>query len=302
MDSFIIVQLIKGFFLPSFSDSILFLLENRTPQTFQFCSFAGLQAKMFSKWIRFLLKFFDICGFYTEIHSLKGSKGNGTIFLLHIFWAFAATITVITFSMSTLALSGVLPYMVNNTLQNLSGAFIYWIIIFESFTQRKIQQKFWHIYQCIHTDQNHKLRHRNFQIYLIKLITYFSAILPINFYLMYYFLSFVENFFLFRFSYAFFVIMYQSRIFYYLFYLELIKHELMAIESALKDGASVGREEMKTVHKHYSQICELNDCINQIFGWSNFVAVLYCFELPLTDANWAYTSFAERPMEYIYGI
>lgn len=259
---------------------------------------------MFSNGIHILLQFFDFFGFYTEIRSLKlNSKASGKIFLLHILWAFTATVIVIIFSMSTIALSGVLPYIVNNTLQNLFGVFTYWVIIIESFTQRKIQRRFWLIYQRIHFEQHHKLPYRksHFKIYLIKLMTYLSAITPINLYLMCYFLSFVDNFFLFRFSYAFFVMVYQSRIFYYLFYLELIKHELIAIENTLKNDALIGDGQMKTIHKHYSQIYELNECVNQIFGWSNFVTILFCFELPLTDANWAYTSFAERPMEYICG-
>lgn len=102
-------------------------------------------------------------------------------------------------------------------------------------------------------------------------MSYFTAITPIGFYLMYYyFLNFVKNYFFYRLAYLFFVTMYRTCIFYYLFYLELIKYELKL------DGP----KQMKTIYNHYSKICELNDCINQIFGWSNFVTILYCFELP----------------------
>lgn len=278
---------------------------------------------MFSKWIYFLLKFFDICGFYTEMDHLKsGSKGSITIFILHIFWALGTIVIVVTFTMHTRALAGVLPYMVNTALQNICGILTYWVIVIESFTQRKNQAKFWHIYQCIRTDQPHHRAHQKAYLnaYLIRLMSFFTAMIPNDLYLMYYFLNFVENYFFFRFTFFFFVTIYQIRIFYYLFHLELIKYELIAIKNALKNVAFVrdfkinsspivhhtngrlrGSNRMKPIYKHYSLICELNDCVNQIFGWSHFVTILYCFGLPLTDANWAYTSFAERPVEYISG-
>lgn len=271
---------------------------------------------MFSKWIFFLLKSFDICGFYTEVTHLQNpSKRACQIFLLHAFWAFAIIIMVVMFSMHT---SGVLPYMVNVNLQNTCGA-VDSVIIIESFTQRKVQQQFWQIYQCIYFDKPHQKPY--FGAFLIKLMTFFTAITPIAFYLVYNSLS-VETvvYFWYCFAYFFLFIVYQVRIFYYLFYLELIKYELIAIRNALKDVAFVSgfkrnsspiahhtnerlREsnQIKAVYKHYSQICELNDCINQIFGWSNFVTILYCFGLPLTDANWAYTSFGQWSMEYTIG-
>lgn len=264
---------------------------------------------MFSKWIRLLLNVFDICGFRTEIESLPGtSKTSDRIFVLHIFWALATIVIVIAFSLRTRALNGVLPYTVNTTLHNFCGVFTYWVVIIESFAQRNIQQKFWHIYWCIHADDNCLPHGKSyFKVYLIKTILYFAAVVPIDCYLMYYFLSFVENYFLFRLAYLFFVILYQTRIFYYLFYVELIKYELIGIKNAIKNIAPAPNDRggkakpMKLVYKHYSQICELNDCINHIFGWSNFVTILYCFGLLLTDANWAYSSFADRPMAYIYG-
>lgn len=48
------------------------------------------------------------------------------------------------------------------------------------------------------------------------------------------------SFFVFCFTYAFSVTMYHSRVFYYSFYLELIKCELLAIENALRDVTSMG--------------------------------------------------------------
>lgn len=182
--------------------------------------------RMLSKWIYFLLKFFDICGFHTEVEYLKnGSKGSCKIFLLHICWAFATIIIVITFTVRTSASAGVLPYMVNVTSQNICGVIAYWVIIIESFAQRKNQAKFWHFYQCIRTSQLRHLSDRKppFNVYLVKFTSFFTALTPIGLYLMYYFLHFVENVFFFRFTYFFLFIVYQTRIFYYLFYLDLIK-------------------------------------------------------------------------------
>lgn len=274
---------------------------------------------MFSKWIRFLLKIFDICGFSTEIQHLQNnSKGIGKICLLHIFWASVTTIFVITLLIRTKTYSDVLPYMVNTTVQNIFGLLSYWVIIMESFTQRKIQRKFWHLYRCIHIDRKSSHRELCFRTYSIKLVVFFISITSIEFYLLH------SIGFVFRLVFFILYNLIHVRIFYYLFYLELIKHELMMIENSLKvftlmDDFKLGfkkngnqiphgsnerlsaPKQMKTVYKHYSQICTLNDCINEIFGWSSFVTILYCIQHPLTDANWAYSSFAHQPMEYICG-
>lgn len=245
---------------------------------------------MFSIWIKLLLRFFDICGFCTEFQR-RNSKWNRYcdfhIFLCHIFCAFTLTTFAIQFSMQPLVLNDVLPSTVNNVLQNTVGMFVYWTIIIESYSIRTIQKRFWRLYERVRTSRSNcnDLWLRN---YSIKLIEYSVTVLPILLYHMFFFINFVGNFFFFRLGYLFSTAMYQYRVFYYLFYLEIIKYELKCIRFKLHivspDGIkcdSMTSNDLKFINQYYHWIHELSECINQIFGYSHFATILFCFLHPL---------------------
>lgn len=282
--------------------------------------------KMFPKRIRLLLKFFDFCGFYTETsnQSAKG-KSKSRIFVVHSVWAFILTCFSVACSMEPMILGDGLPYLVNELLQMMNGLLTYWVMIVESYLQRENQRKFWRIYEYIETF--HKTCKRTFlRTYFLKLIEYLTVISIIQLYFTQHFTHYVKHYSLFRICYLFSQIMYQYRVFYFLFYLELIKYELKMIEHELKDVVALnqfrhsfargkrrrnygcytsmerfGENTLKRISVYCQLVFELSKCINQIFGWSNFTTVLYSFHLPLTDGNWALRGLHERPNDYIIG-
>lgn len=284
---------------------------------------------MFPKWIMYLLKFFDICGFYTET-SNKASNQTQTssrIFTVHSLLAFIFSCFVLSFTMKPMIVGHVLPYLVNELLQILNAFLTYWVIIFESYFQRENQRKFWQIYDSMekHHDGGKKSLLR---IYLLKLIEFFGVVTVIQIIFMQYFTHYVGNYFLFRIAYLFSQTTYQYRVFYYLFYLELIKNELQMIKNELKDIAEssvLDSSSMKSLHRRTKRrgsttrqklsenslirinanlqlVFALTKCINQVFGWSNFTTILYCFHLPLTEGNWAMLELQEKSNFYIKGI
>lgn len=282
---------------------------------------------MFSKWINLLLKFFDYCGFCTELNSIN-QKYVIVVYLLRFLWAFVSTCIVVIFLMQPVQLDDDLPYFANTMVQYMGGTVTYWVIIIESFAKRKVQRKFWRIYKSIEHRHNQSSKKSFFNTYLVKLIEYSTIMLPIHIYFLSYFITYVGNFFFFRLAYLVFMCSYQYRVFFFLFYLQLIKRELNAIKYTLNDietrtysvslslyfgervnefavlpneSKSFCENQLKIIHKHYREICELNYCINNIFGWSHFVTILYCFLLLLTDVNWAYTEMQHKPTIYIYG-
>lgn len=270
---------------------------------------------MFSKFVIFLLKFFDLCGFQTESARVIGSRNRAIcIFVIHCGCAFALTYFVFGYASEPILLGEVLPYFVNEILQILNGMLTHWVIIIESFIQRGIQKKFWDIYQKI--DKNRvKCKKSLLRAYKMKFIEFFSVVTIIQTIFMCYFTHYVGNYYFFRIAYLVSQTVYHYRVFYYLFYVELIKFELQAIETELRTIAKITQRNeidsnpenfnansLKMINAHCQLILQLNECINKIFGWSNFITVTYCFHMPLTDFNWALWELHRRTRTYITGI
>lgn len=276
---------------------------------------------MFPKRIRFLLNFFDICGFYTETKE----KTKSRIFIVHSLWAFILTCFCVACSTEPMILGDGLPYLVNELLQIMNGMLTYWVIIVESYVQRETQRKFWRIYRFIDTMKTSCTR-KFLRIYYFKFVEYLVVVAIIQLYFTQHFTHYVKHYSLFRICYLFSQIIYQYRVFYYLFYLELIKFELKMIKNELKDMVSLSQfqhsfarctrrrhkrcynsmrrsteNSLKRISSYCQLVFELTKCINQIFGWSNFTTVLYSFHLPLTDGNWALRGLHERRSDYIIG-
>lgn len=274
----------------------------------QLTSLSHIEFKMFSIWIKFLLKFFDISGFHTET-SIAKRKGPLINFTIHVIWASTLTIFLLSVSRQPIILTEALAYSANYLLQNVNGMFTYWVIILESFVQRKNQQKFWKIFKQI--DEYRKIGGLMLRKYSIKFIHFFGVITIIQTYFVLYFLHVNGNHFIFfRIAYFCFVAMYQCRAFYYLFYLELIKCELKKIKNKLEDMVTGSwrirndyriEKSVKNLNRLYRQIYALSVLINEIFGWSNFTTVIYCFHLPTTDFNWALQAMYKQTDEYFIG-
>lgn len=194
---------------------------------------------MFLKRIRFLLKIFDLCGFYPETTNNPQPRNKKLkIFGIHCVWAMSLTISIIAFLMQPILLNESLPYVVNIMIQTVNGIVTHWLIIVESFVQHKTQRKFWKIYEHI------KYRHKRCKtpvprLYSINFIQFSSVSAFIQVFFLSYYLSYVGNKWYFRIAYLFSQIMYQYRVFYYLFYLELFKFELKTIKRELKDIAEL---------------------------------------------------------------
>lgn len=278
--------------------------------------------KMFPKWIDLLLKFYDVCGFNTE--TSKKTSNASRIFAVHSILAFAFSCFILTHSMRPVIVGNVLPYMVNELLQMMNGIFTYWVIIIESYCQRETQRKFWKIYELMGKHQS-RSKKSFLRIYLIKLVEFFGVVTTIQIIFIQYYTHYVGNYIFFRIAYLFSQIMYQYRVFYFIFYLELVKYELQYIKKELKNIAELidlnsvksakrrtkvrcdstmkklSENSLKEINACFQLVYELTKCINQVFDWSNCAIILYCFHLPLSDANWAMWEIKKRSNCYVQG-
>lgn len=265
---------------------------------------------MFPKRIRYLLKFYDFCGFHTETSKIQQQKGR-IIFVIHVLMACLFSYSIVLFLKQPTTNTDTSLNMVNRTIQYTSALLTYWLVIFESYIQRSYQRQFW----CIH-EQTKKYnspprrhRHPNFRNYLFKCIEYLSIFSLIQIFLMFYFKFYVGDFFYFMITYIILVKMYQNRLFYYLFHLELIKHEMEIVQDELKRIVLISKWNLNDLEKnrfrqlreHYKLVYEMVNCVNEIFGWSQFTTIFYSFDLPLTDLNWAYLRIYQRSIGYKMG-
>lgn len=264
---------------------------------------------MFPDWAMCLLKYYDFCGFYTKTHNnLK--KIEFSIFIGHIILAFYLTISIILFIKQPIISADFPLNMANNLFQFLSGLVAYWIIIFESYFKRDYQKKFWKIYKQNLSRCFQREYHLNLRSYLYKFCEFMLAFSIIQILLIHYFLSIMGAFFYFIISYFVIVKMYQSRIFYYLFYMELIRNELEKIHKELKyhvlmsqsNACDFEKNIFKRIRECYGMVYQMVSCINNIFGWSQFATILFSLHLLLTELNWAFIRIYERPIGYIIGI
>lgn len=276
---------------------------------------------MLSEWDIFLLKCFDICGFFPVIHTFCSVRSIFK-YLLHILWAIILTISMTTYLKQPEVIDDVLPYTVNIVIQYTCILFTYWVIIIESSTKCEIQQQFWQIYECM----NHRRRAQkpsHFSVYSIKLMEFFIVIVPVQVCFLIFWMIFVGNFFFFRLAYLYSITVNQCRVFNYLFYVNVVKCELDSMENDLQDITELinspiiqpvrstdqtidfidTKNRLNGIYGYYQQIYELSDYINRIFEWSHFITVLFCFQLLLSDGNWALLTIHERggSMGYLYG-
>lgn len=111
--------------------------------------------------------------------------------------------------------------------------------------------------------------------------------------------------------------MYQHRIFYYLFYLDLLRNELKTIVNKVKKMVrslkipkiyrkkktfkKFEQNRLKWIREYYKLIYEMNECLNSVLGWSNLVTILFSFALILTDLNRYYWIWYNKEHIFVFG-
>lgn len=259
------------------------------------------ESKMFARRVVLILKFFDFCGFFTEYsYSNRYQQVIYIVFILHIFFAvyFTFFLRCVLFSIRSLKLLD----SINEFVQYQSSLHSYYILIIESFVHRKKQRFFWKIYKKIEDRSNFKCR-----LYSLKLIEFFVVLFVTNTICLY--LSNIETHV--WLGYTILNAINNIRLFYYIFYLELIRLELKCIEKTIKEMIELSRFSIvyyqhrniyfKKIRDYYAITCELIDHLNEIFGLSNFSTMIYHFFYLFTILNYAYLHFDDYSIFYHVG-
>lgn len=272
---------------------------------------------MFPHWVTKLLQYYDLFGFCTELKaSHRYQLYVRSIVTVHIILVFIVTFVMVHY-VEDIAVDAL--GAANDIVKYGGALLVYWSSVIESCLKCRTKRKLWKIYQSIdeHHCSHRGLRKRN---YLLKFITYFSAMAYIYLSYLLQVIDFAgSSYIVFWFSYVALMIMYQNRAFYYLFHLELIKSELdmigkeidKIVQSFRMNGHNQNRyygrnsmfetferKRLKWIREYYGLVGELSECLNSVFGWSNLATILFSFQIILTDLNWIYWKLYNKQQIY----
>lgn len=263
---------------------------------------------MLSKSIRILLRYFDVWGFWTEYFNNPAWK----YFLYSLYIIHVCIVAVSTFFIVYLTIFPIFNYpdwfLLNEILKNHSISFTYWSILFESFFQRDKQRQFWKLLRQTHTYNSHRIL---LQMYLVKFVKHFVMIVFIEVILISRFHGTGPMFITFICVRVILLELYQSRLFHYLLYLEIIKSHIRILEHDVNSLWKVNQRnyfrrgrrtksqigicyfnKIRKTREQYQQIFDLVDCVNGIFGWSNFFTLLLAFQNAFASINWAFQALS----------
>lgn len=242
-----------------------------------------------------ILTFFDICGFNSGSSRLTiNEQSKWIICFVHISSAIFFTLLKFCFIFTYYPSLGVIE-AISEFLQYFVALCSYWMIIFDSIFKWDEHRKFWNIFQRIH---KYHFQQNNFPIrnYMFKIIEYFSMTI---FLIMMGLITSDFELFVVICIYMILIKLSQLRVFYYLFCVEILYHQLEIIKREIKNMnkrlivlrsmASQSNlfesQQLKLICEYFQYVHEMAETMNQIFGWSQVAVILFCCYIFLTVFN-----------------
>lgn len=261
-------------------------------------------AIMLTKQLVFFLSFFDYCGFNTQhLSSLQYQKRNRWILILHviaILYSVGFNCYLVYFFASWLQILEV----VNESIINISSSLTYLFIIFDSNWKTENQSQFWKLYD--------RFGQRFYKENIISSLRFYSIIFVISFvtscgpiivlviknetfiiYSVYWFLSRLCHL---RISYQTLCLKLIH------LQLKLIKREtesvfhrrIHLIRPVLNDPLNYFEiNRLKCIRQSMEIVREMVNKMNNMFGWTQLLTILFGFQFILNFINWIYLHFFE---------
>lgn len=256
---------------------------------------------MFPKYIFGLLYFFNLWGLCTELSGLRMSHHRyhkWTVFIL------GANIMYLCFAIGSIFHyfeeaheSSNLLNITNDVIKFVGATVGQLIVIIESYCKRNVQQKLWKIICELRSNFEFRDRDIRFGWYLAKFGEFFGAVFFIE-YMQFSKWDFARNIY-FLFGYISLVTLQHIRVFHYLFFIQLLNHQLNAVEMEMQsladdsENGPIARDRLKRIRIRYDLVHVLSDCVNEVFAWSNVTSILNLFLLLAVDLNWSYSHVTE---------
>lgn len=254
-------------------------------------------------WMAFVLRYFDFCGYCSEFKTHKRQRNYAKfILILHCIIGIFATFSIVQYL--RLWSDDRLGTLID--IVRLFGVlFVYLSSIIELYSKRRYQNEFWKIYRNIDMQfcrqQGRIPRNYLWTLLYIPTVSMFYVI-------HYAYVAIAKrNCYFFGLTYSFIILMYQNRVFYYLLYLNIVETELQIIGQEVNQFNNVFQmktdsklttrnclllkfnvDRLKWIREYYRNVHGLCECINETFGWSNFLTIINSFTIIVSHLNWIY--------------
>lgn len=178
--------------------------------------------------------------------------------------------------------------LINELHKFFCSIFCYWIILGENLVKWKVKIKFWKILEQI--DEQYNLQNTfMMRSYTYKLVEVILIVILADF------VQLMMFFIIDRTAFFFIAIIKicKLRVFYYLLYVEIIKHQLKTIESYVRKMISSRNIRLKRcksftwIRDYYHLTYKLVECINSMFGLSQLATITFSFNILLCDLFFA---------------
>lgn len=260
---------------------------------------------MYPRWLNILLYYFDIWGLSTEFRVNQPYR-RIIWFASIIHWVLGLIVTILLIVYLQRPVNDPLG-TINDVIKHAGTLIVFWSTLIELKTKLSVRRNFWNIFNKI---DSLFCSHRCFKLpdYLNKLRFCFSTFaIACLVYLQQIISNTGTQYVYFWFTHFTLITLYINRVFYYLFYLELIKYELRMIENEIKEVVRVYRNKrrrfangkdvlfikfenkrFKWIREYFQSSYDMCHVFNHALQISNVVAIPLPFLLIITDVIWLY--------------
>lgn len=265
-------------------------------------SIAGINwpsCKMLPKQVVHILNIFDVFGYNSNATKISKKRHIAYIInFIHILFAIFLVIFVFHLTIKYFSVL-LLTETVTENIQYFSGLYTYWLIILESLFCRKTHQQFWKLLNKI--DEYYKSQENlNFRWFVAIMFVYAiktAITVIVRVVIQPYASSEID------FAYTTLFIVWEMRMFYYLFCLQILHFQLNMIEEEFKTILSCTKnrnmpetefdmnKQFKWIREYFCCTHQMIDLLNTIFGWSHVAVSSFFFAFLLSELNWYYIHF-----------
>lgn len=237
----------------------------------------------------YLMSFFDVYGFNTGATKFSSNK-KICIFIncAHICLAALFIWCQVYLAIAYYAELRMIVFL-NQILQYSLALYTYLFVIFDSICQRKRHSRFWEIVRSINSDA--KQNKFSCFCFVLKLSIFLGAstfcwILNCVFYKLLLDPVLLAYFLLMKICHV--------RTFYYIFCVEILLFQMKTVNYQLREmtmelSPTNRAQRLRLIREHWNSIHDMITLMDDVFGCSNVVIILFCFFFLLTDLNWVYT-------------
>lgn len=257
---------------------------------------------MFPKWLILVLKYFNLWGFHFIPFAKFGGKKTCLFinFVNVMLCTWCSLIVLKTFLNQQIQME-FLDAM-NFLFLHIAFSISFWLIIFDSYTNRSVQNSFWEIVSQIDKKLNSQTD-LNGWTYLIPL---FALLITSSSIFVSIMIQDRDIGFATKLMYIFCIYTFDQRIFFYFLHLKVIANQLWKIKTELKGmseqklrfngipkhlclvNAVHLQNRFRWIHAYYQLVSEMTENVNFIFGFSHLALLLLYFHSSFTYLNFIY--------------